>query len=436
MSRYGGSFRKNAQMPPSAVAAPMRRAPILLALLLLAPLATAALPPTPVTAPPKAHATLDLTAFRAQVDKAVQFALSNQKADGGIYEHSFIGQGLEASTAFVLLANDQRTSVESPQFQALLAYWEARQNVDGSFGSGCCVPTFTATVLDGLLDAGYDADSPAVQRGLAYVRLTQSPTGGWSDGGSVSSHQTAWNVALLLRTGTPRDDARVQQAMQFILSTRHADSGGFGPTPSWFETPAVTGHVVGAFDAYLRAPAGQNELVAPSTIEDALAGALGFLGASIDPATGWWQHSVGANAEIVGPVARYHAHRGLAMPAWLVQGAQALADHQAPNGGLYNNPKQAVIHHWTYEAFAGLLEFPRALGSSGSLPVQARVNHQGEFVDATMTVTLLDAAGAPVASVAGPDGSLTLAWTGLPAGRYVVRTEAAGAAAHDAIVWR
>lgn len=414
----------------------MRAAPLVLALLLLAPLATAALPPTPVTAPPKAHATLDLTAYRAQVDKAVQFALSNQKPDGGVYEYSFIGRDLEASHALVLLANDQRTSVEGPGFAALLAYWEARQNVDGSFGSGCCVPTTTSTVLDGLLDAGYDVDAPAVQRGLAFVRLTQSATGGWSDGGAVASHQTAWNVELLLRTGTPRDDPRVQRAVQFILSTRHADTGGFGPTPSWFETEAVTGHVVGAFEAYLRAPAGPNEIVPQATVEDALQGALAFLAARLNPSTGWWQHSVGANAEIVGPVARHYATRGLPLPAWLLDAAQALADHQAPNGGLYNNPKEAIVHHWTYEAFAGLLEVPRALGASGALPVQARVNHQGDWQDATVTVTLLDAANAVRATATGPDGALTLSWSSLPAGRYVVRTEAAGAAAHEAAVWR
>ncbi|HWH08970.1 MAG TPA: prenyltransferase/squalene oxidase repeat-containing protein [Candidatus Thermoplasmatota archaeon] len=415
----------------------MRSAPLLLvALLVAAPLATATLPTTPVTAPPKAHATLDLTAYRAQVDKAVQFALSNQKADGGIYQYSFILQGTEASRALVLLANDQRTAVRGPAFAALVDYWEKRQNVDGSFGSGCCVPTYTAAVLDGLLDAGYDADAPAVQRGLAFIRLTQSPTGGWSDGGSVSSHQTAWNVELLLRTGTPRDDPRVQRAVQFILGTRHADTGGFGPTAGWFETEAVTAHVVGAFEAYLRAPAGPNELVPQATVEDALQGALAFLAARIDPQTGWWQHSVGANAEIVGPVARHYAHRGLAMPAWLLQGAQALVDHQAPNGGLYNNQKSAVIHDWTYSAYAGLLEFPRALGSSGTLPVQARVNHQGDWQDAAVTVTLVDANGAARATATGPDGALTLAWTGLPAGRYVVRTEAAGAAPHETPVWR
>lgn len=414
----------------------MRAAPLLLALLLLAPLANAALPPTPVTAPPKAHATLDLTAYRAEVDKAVQFALSNQQPDGGIYEYTFIGRDTEASHALVLLANDQKTSVESPQFAALLAYWEARQNVDGSFGSGCCVPTYTSAVLDGLLDAGYDVDAPAIQRGLAFLRLTQSATGGWSDGGAVASHQTAWNAELLLRTGTPRDDPRIQRAVQFILSTRHADTGGFGPTPSWFETPAVTGHVVGALSAYLLAPPGPNELVPQATVQAALDGGLAFLAARIDATTGWWQHSIGANAEIVGPVARHYATRGLAMPAWLLKGAQALVDHQAPNGGLYNNQKQAIIEDWTYTAYAGLLEFPKALGTSGSLDVQARVNHQGDWQDATLTVSLVDAAGTVRATTTGPDGALTLSWTGLAAGRYVVRAESPGAAAFEAAIWR
>lgn len=406
---------------------------VLLALLAAVPFASAdlpspSLPPTPLTAPPEAHGVPDVTAYRTQVDSAVDYALGFQKPDGGIYEYSFLLRDQDASLALVLLANDAQTPVDGPQMGALLAYWEAHQNADGSFGSGCCVPTFTSNVLRGLLDAGYDTDSLAVQRALAYLRLTQDASGGWSDGGFVSSHQTAWNVELLLRTGAPRDDLAVQRAMQFILTTRNATNGGFAPIVGFFETEAVTGHVVGAFERYLRTPAGGHELVSAADVQAALDGALGFLAARIDPATGLWQFSVGANAEIVGPVIRHYAQRGLAMPSWLLDGVQAILDRQAANGGL-------STLDWTLEAFAGLLELPRALGASDSIPVQATVNRNGDWQAATVGVTLVDAGGATVASAGGPAGLVTLSWTGLAPGRYVVRVEASGAEPGETALW-
>lgn len=408
---------------------------VLLTLLAAAPFASADLPSTPLTAPPEASGVLDATAYRTQVDAAVDFALGYQKPDGGIYEYAFLLRDHQASLALVLLANDAQTPVDGPEMSALLAYWEAHQNADGSFGSGCCVPTYTSTVLRGLLDAGYDSDSLTVQRALLNLRLTQSAAGGWSDGQAVAAHQTAWNVELLLRTGAPRDDLAVQRAVQFLLTLRNADNGGFAPIVGFFETEAVTAHVIGALELYLRTPAGANELVPVTEVQAALDGALGFLAARISPTTGYWQHSIGANAEIVGPVIRYHAQRGLAMPSWLMAGVQALLDHQAPNGGLTNNQGTVTILDWTLEAFAGLLELPRALGASDSLPVRTGVNRDGAWQDATVSVSLVDADGASVATTSGPDGLLTLSWTGLTPGRYVVRVEASGAEPGETVLW-
>jgi hypothetical protein len=413
----------------------MRAIVLVLVALVSIPAALAQLPSTPLTAPPEAHGVADATAYRTQVDAAVDFALGYQKPDGGIYEYAFLLRDHQASLALVLLANDAQTPVDGPEMSALVAYWAAHQNPDGSFGSGCCVPGYTANVLRGLLDAGYDADSLMVQRGLLNLRLTQSPSGGWSDGGAVASHQTAWNVELLLRTGTPRDDPSIQLAMQFLLTTRNPANGGFAPTPGFFETEAVTAHVVGVLERYLRTPAGANELVAATELATALDGAIGFLAAGVDPTTGYWQYNIGANAEIVGPVIRYHAERGLAMPAWLMTGVQALLDHQAPNGGLTNNQGTVTNLDGTLKAFAGLLELPRALGADDSLPVRAGVNRDGAWQDATVSVSLVDAGGATVAATSGPDGLLTLTWLGLAPGQYALRVEAAGAEPSETTLW-
>jgi hypothetical protein len=241
---------------------------VLLVLVLAAP--AAALPLPGPTTPPAAHLTLDRTAYRAQVDKAVQFALGYQKPDGGIYEYSFLLKDQDASLALKLLAAAETLDARGPNVTALVHYFETTQGAAGSFGSGSTVPTVTTQVIDGLLDAGYDKDSTVLTRALNYVRLTQGVDGSWSDGGAAASHQTAFDVEVLLRTGTARDDARIQQAIGFILSCQNGTNGGFAPTPGFFETEAASADVIYGLDAYLRAPATGHELHGQAEVQAAV----------------------------------------------------------------------------------------------------------------------------------------------------------------------
>src|SRR5581483_11777180 len=145
-----------------------------------------------------------------------------------------------------------------------------------------------------------------------------------------------------LRPGQHRDDARLQQAIGFILSCQNGASGGFAPTTGFFETPAATADVIWGLDAYLRAPATGRETYTQAQVQAAVDAALGYLAAQLDPVTHYWQQNVGANAQIVGPVARYYAARDLAQPQWLLDGAQVLLDHQNAQGGLTYNSGSGV----------------------------------------------------------------------------------------------
>ncbi|GEM_PF-6226840 len=412
------------------------RAPLaILLVVLLALPATSALPLPPPTAPPAAHATFDRTAYRAQVDKAVQFALGYQKPDGGVYEYAFLLKDQDASLALKLLAGSETLPVRGSNLSALIHYFESVQGVDGSFGSGSTVPTVTTQAIDGLLDAGYDQGSTVMTRALNYVRLSQGVDGSWSDGGSPASHQTAFDVEVLLRAGTARDDARLQQAIGFILSCQNGASGGFAPTTGFFETPAATADVIWGLDAYLRAPATGRETYTQAQVQAAVDAALGYLAAQLDPVTHYWQQNVGANAQIVGPVARYYAARDLAQPQWLLDGAQVLLDHQNAQGGLTYNSGSGVAVDWTFAAFAGVNEIARTLGSTDSMSVQTTVAQDGAYSAPTTSVTLVNDAGATVASASGPAGFLTLSWTSLPAGHYTARVASAGATTSSTTVW-
>src|SRR5581483_8499633 len=156
--------------------APPMRAPLaILLVVLLALPATSALPLPPPTAPPAAHATFDRTAYRAQVDKAVQFALGYQKPDGGVYEYAFLLKDQDASLALKLLAGSETLPVRGSNLSALIHYFESVQGVDGSFGSGSTVPTVTTQAIDGLLDAGYDQGSTAMTRAFSRPSASSSP---------------------------------------------------------------------------------------------------------------------------------------------------------------------------------------------------------------------------------------------------------------------
>lgn len=405
-----------------------------LALLLVAPGASALLAPLSLSTP-RAHGVPDLARHADAIDRAVAFALGWQQPDGGIYEYDFFLQSHEASEALVLLARHARTSPEARELSALLAYWERAQNPDGTFGRGCCVNGYTTRVVEGMLEAGYDPQSLTLQRAIAALRARQSASGGWSDGGAVAAHETARVVETLLLAGVPRDDLAIQRGVAFLLGTRDDASGGFAPVAGWFTTPTVTARALAALDAYSQAPSGSRELVATADVDAALAGALAYLEATLDD-KGRWQHQALVNAGIVGPALRYHAARHLDAPAWLVKGVDAMLARQAPGGGLLGASGTGTVNDATYEGFAGLLAWPRPLAADDAIDVRISVNHGGRYQDASATATLLDAAGVPVARAGGENGVVRLTWSDLPSGAYTLRVESPGSLAHDRTLHR
>ena len=414
----------------------MARKVLLLALILALP-AAAALPIPPTDAAPVAHAVLDTTAYRSQVDKAVAWTWGFQKADGGVYEYEFLQKDSHSVAALRLYANDQRVDRQGAAFQALVGYWETTQRVDGSWGSGYLVPDITSRVVDGLLDAGYDLNATTLQRAILHVELSQNLDGSWTDGAGVRSGSlAAQNVENLLRAGHGRSSERVQDAVAWLLTLQDPATGGFAPASGWsFTTPAATALVLAGLDAYLQASPTGPEAVPQATVQAAADRAVAHLGSTWDRSSGQWQYSTGANAIIVGPAARYHAARGLPMPAWVLGGAKHLLDQQDASGAITNWEGTPILT-WTLQGAHSLLEVPRTLRSSDAVPFQATRNDRGDYGPATLTVSLRDAGGAVVASATGPAGAGSLAWSNLPAGKYVVRTEAAGATAHERVLWR
>lgn len=416
----------------------MRRAALVLGLLILLPSALAALPTDPK---PMTHVVLDRTAYRAQVDLAMAFVRTYQHADGGIYEYPNFLTNHDAAHALRLLAAAGTVDVvANTTYARHLAFVLSRQSANGAWGEGGDVPETTAVTMDALLDSGIDPNATAIQRGLAYIRLGQGVNGAWSDGAFAASHQTAEYVEILLRTGAPRNDPQVQSGVQFILGLQNASNGGFAPAAGWFETEAATADVIHGLDAYLRAPTPSTlppESVTVAQVQASVDAALGYLGSQLDPATGLWGYNIGYNAQIVGAPAAYYEARGLPTPLWLGDAESALLSYQAPDGGLWNNPQhQAEILDWTADAFAGLAHAPRALAATDALRLQATVNAQGAFQSSPVTLTLKDASGAVVASSSTTTGVSTISWSGLAPGKYDLTASAPGASSTTVSVWR
>jgi hypothetical protein len=411
---------------------------ILLCLLLLAPAATATLPGG--GGAPVAHATVDVTAHRDVVDGFVDYALPYHKANGGIYEYESIGKDLDNMYALAFLARVGSLDVRGDAFTDLLEYYRSTQNVDGSWGSQTyTVPMMTAIAVASLVEAGFDAEASMIERAVLNIKLRQNLNGGWSDGTDLSPDVTARNVEALLAVDTARDHRRVQDAVTFILQRQGAGEedhpGSWRAIPGVSPTPTATAIVIGGLDAYLRAPATGSERIQDADVEAAIALAFEYLEESL-PEHGKWQGLVGANAHILGPVITFHVERGLPLPAWVELARDELLDHVGPNGGLKGHRAGGELLDLTLIAGTSLLAEARDLNATDEVTVQTTVNVKGTYEDAVVTLTLVDASGAVVASDTAPTGFTTLAWTGLPEGTFTLRAESPGAHAWETTVHR
>jgi len=102
-------------------------------------------------------------------------------------------------------------------------------------------PDLAGRVLEAFGKVGLRIGHPAVDRGVAYVRRTQEPAGGWYGRWGVNYIYGTWQVLEGLRAvGVPADDPAVMRGAAWLEGHQQAD-GGWGETPESYADPGLAG---------------------------------------------------------------------------------------------------------------------------------------------------------------------------------------------------
>src|SRR5262249_44968369 len=166
-------------------------------------------------------------------------------------------------TAMVLMALARTGNADLPAVRRGLAWLLAMQNSDGGWAAfdrdihralptkapfadhnamldpSC--PDITARVLEALGAHGYGADSPAVARGLAFLRRTQEPFGAWPGRWGVNYLYGTWQVLLGLRAvGFDMHDPMVRAAVTWLKQVQQP-GGGWGESCASYDDPSLAG---------------------------------------------------------------------------------------------------------------------------------------------------------------------------------------------------
>ncbi len=96
-------------------------------------------------------------------------------------------------------------------------------------------------VLEALGKTGWQIGHPAVDRGIAYLRQTQEPAGGWFGRWGVNYVYGTWQALEGLRAvGIGGDDPVVARAADWLEDHQQPD-GGWGESPESYADPALAG---------------------------------------------------------------------------------------------------------------------------------------------------------------------------------------------------
>jgi squalene-hopene/tetraprenyl-beta-curcumene cyclase len=102
-------------------------------------------------------------------------------------------------------------------------------------------PDLAGRALEALAAWGQDPRSPAMARGVAYLRRTQEADGAWPGRWGVHYLYGTWQALVGLRAaGVPVDDPAIQRGAAFLM--RHQQScGGWGESPEAYEDSRLRG---------------------------------------------------------------------------------------------------------------------------------------------------------------------------------------------------
>jgi len=166
-------------------------------------------------------------------------ALLKRRRGNGSFE------GWPTSTAFAIVA--LRSAGATGGLSETISWLVKAQGNDGGWGDTPGSPSSadsTAAALEAI------PGTEAAQRGLAYLRKHQRPSGGFALGGAgaVNSQSTAWAVQGLLAVGADAGSAKDgnKSGLEY-LAARQADDGHYSYSASSDQTPIfVTAQAVAA----------------------------------------------------------------------------------------------------------------------------------------------------------------------------------------------
>ena len=187
--------------------------------------------------------------------------LNKRRASNGSFE------GWPGTTAFSVIALRGAGVVSG--IEKSLSWLSSVQNDDGGWGD---IPDRQSNAdVTALVMQAMPSSKPA-ERGLAYLRKAQRPSGGFALGGSgeVNTQSTAWAVQGMIAVGaSPQSITEGGKSALDYLDARQAGDGHFAYSPSKDQTPVwVTAQalVPAADAAFPISPPARTSLPAPSSL--------------------------------------------------------------------------------------------------------------------------------------------------------------------------
>jgi len=225
-----------------------------------------------VTDLPRDHPALEKAAnwlLKREVRRRGDWSLTNPKLEPGgwffEYRNGFYPDTDDTAMVLMGLARTGRSQMTEcrPSVERALRWLLGMQNSDGGWAAfdrdinrevltkipfadhnamldpSC--PDITARVLEALGLYGYGLSSAPVQRGIAFIRRTQGPSGNWPGRWGVNYIYGTWQVLAGLGTiGFDMSDPMIRRAVDWLRQTQQS-CGGWGESCRSYDDPAWAG---------------------------------------------------------------------------------------------------------------------------------------------------------------------------------------------------